>query len=135
MQHATWLRDLIAALLVSAAVAGLSISASARPERIRAGHSYYSDGYVAQGQVHDIAEEKNYEEVYQSYRYYESQYDEAGRVVIFLEYVRGEVIRREEYQYGDEGVLIERIVRRPGREAVITAPVPDDAGADPGAAP
>jgi hypothetical protein len=122
-------------LLVCLFSAALSISASARPERIRAGYSYYSDGYSVQGAIYDLAEEKNYEEVYQSYRYYEARYDEAGRVVRFVEYVRGEMARTEEYRYGDAGALIERIVRRPGKEAEITRPGDGDAGGDRGAAP
>jgi len=69
--------------------------ASARPERIRAGVSYYSDQLVETGPVRDIGAERNYEEVYQHYRYYEVVYDEAERVVRCLEYQRGEVIRED----------------------------------------
>ena len=94
---------------------------SARPEKIRAGHSYYSDDFVVHGRIRDIAAEKNYEEVYQSYTYYEAVYDEAGRVVIFKEYKRGEEVRAEEYRYGPDGKLVERIVRRPGKPPEITA--------------
>ena len=89
-------------------------SAAAQPEKIRPGHSYFSDGTRVEGLVRDIGEEKNYEEVYQRYRYYEAVYDEAGRVVLFQEYVRGEVIRTEEYRYGPEGALLERVVRKAG---------------------
>ena len=89
-------------------------SAAARPEKIRPGHSYYSDGTRVEGLVRDIGEEKNYEEVYQRYRYYEAVYDEAGRVVLFKEYERGEVTRTDEYRYGPEGALLERIVRKAG---------------------
>ena len=88
--------------------------AAARPEKIRPGHSYYSDGTRVEGLVRDIGEEKNYEEVYQRYRYYEAVYDEAGRVVLFKEYERGEVIRTDEYRYGPEGALLERVVRKAG---------------------
>ena len=103
-------------------------SASARPEKIRAGHSYYSDDYVVTGLVRDIAAEKNYEEVYQSYTFYEAIYDEAGRVVIFKEYKRGEVIRVESYRYEPDGTLIERTIQRPGVLPEVTAV--DPAGAD-----
>lgn len=96
--------------------------AGARPEKIRAGHSYYSDDYVEAGLVRDLAEEKNYEEVYQFYGYYEAIYDEAGRVVTFREYERGEPVRTEEYRYAPDGTLRERIVKRPGEPDEVTRP-------------
>jgi hypothetical protein len=96
--------------------------ARARPETIRAGHSYYSDDYVEAGLVRDIAEEKNYEEVYQFYGFYEAIYDEAGRVVTFREYKRGDPVRTEEYRYAPDGSLLERAVRRPGEPDEITRP-------------
>jgi hypothetical protein len=65
--------------------------------------------------------EKNYEEVYQAYRYYEAVYDAAERVVIFREYRRGEAIRTEEYRYGPDGALLERWVRQPGQPVEKTA--------------
>ncbi|MCP5058701.1 MAG: hypothetical protein GY937_18525 [bacterium] len=84
------IRGLLLALLVSsAAVAG--------PEDVRPGQPYYSDDFVIEGLVRDIAAEKNYEEVYQFFRYYEAVYDEAKRVVTFREYVRGELALTEEY--------------------------------------
>ena len=100
--------------LVALAVLLAVGTAAARPEKIRPGHSYYSDGTRVEGLVRDIGEEKNYEEVYQRYRYYEAVYDEASRVVLFKEYERGEVIRTDEYRYGPEGALLERVVRKAG---------------------
>lgn len=109
-------------LLLSCLVGSLApIGAGARPERVRPGHSYYSDDSLAVGLVRDIGAEKNYEEVYQAYRYYEAVYDEAERVVIFREYRRGEAIRTEEYRYGPDGALLERVLRQPGRPAETTA--------------
>ena len=96
-------------------------TATARPEKIRPGHSYYSDDARVEGLVRDIGEDKNYEEVYQRYRYYEAVYDEAGRVVLFKEYVRGDLIRTEEYRYGTEGTLVERVVRKAGEPPETTA--------------
>jgi hypothetical protein len=110
--------SLLLACLLSLSLPSL---VSARPEKIRAGHSYYSDDFVVNGLVRDIAAEKNYEEVYQSYTFYEAVYDEAGRVVVFKEYKRGEEIRAEEYRYGPDGNLLERSVRRLGKPAEITA--------------
>jgi len=86
----------------------ISLDAGARPEKIRAGESYYSDEVVEVEGVRDLGEDMNYEEVYQFYRYYEAIYDEAGRVVVFIEYVRGDVHRRDEYEYGPDGKLVEQ---------------------------
>jgi hypothetical protein len=103
---------LLAGLLLLPALAH---PAAARPERIRPGHSYYSDEVVTQGLVSDIGAERNYEEVYQRYRYYEAVYDEGERVVTFKEYKRGEVIRVERYRWAADGTLAERTVERPGQ--------------------
>jgi hypothetical protein len=102
-------------LLIAAVCLCLSSASSARPEKIRPGQSYYSDDQISEAGVRDIAAEKNYEEVYQAYRYFEVVYDEAGRVVVFKEYKRGEVVRTEEYRYGDDGNLTFRVIREPGR--------------------
>jgi len=75
-----------------------------RPEVIRADVSYYSDDYVQQGLVRDIKSEKNYEEIYQFYTYYEVIYDESKRVKIFREYKKGDVIHEEHYQYEHDSV-------------------------------
>jgi len=100
---------LLLSLLLHASIA------EARPETIRAGVSYYSDDFVVSDSVHDIAGEKNYEEVYQFYSYYEAIYDETDRVVVFVEYRRGEVRRREQYAYGEDGALLTRSIERPGK--------------------
>jgi hypothetical protein len=94
--------------------------ANARPERIKPGISYYSDDFVVAGLVRDLAAEKNYEEVYQFYSYYEAMYDAQERVVTFKEYKRGELIRTEEYRYRPSGSLLERRTLRPGAPIEIT---------------
>lgn len=109
-------------LLATLIALAWSAGAGARPENVRAGHSYYSDGEFAAGLVRDIVGEKNYEEVYQSYRYYEAVYDEDERVVRFVEYVRGDAVRTETYAYGPDGRLVERVVERPGQSSEVTAP-------------
>lgn len=92
------------------------MAAEARPERIRAGHSYYSDDVSIEGVVRDLAGEKNYEEVYQSYRYYEAVYDDRERVVTFKHVERGEVVREDRYRYaGDSALPVEHSVETPGR--------------------
>jgi len=94
--------------------------ADARPEKIKPGMSYYSDDFVVAGLVHDLAAEKNYEEVYQFYSYYEVIYDAQERVTIFKEYKRGELIRTEEYRYQPSGDLLERRTLRPGKPVEVT---------------
>lgn len=99
----------LVSLLLAATVA------HARPERIRAGHSYYSDDMSLEGGVRDLAEEKNYEEVYQSYRYYEAVYDDEGRVVVFKQFERGELVREDRYRYAvDDAAPVEHVVLPPG---------------------
>jgi len=110
--------------LLLALVLLLPPAALAGPENVRSGHIYYSDDFVIEGLVRDIAAEKNYEEVYQFFRYYEAIYDEAKRIVTFREYVRGELIVTEEYRYTSEGALRERIVKRAGKPDEVTPASP-----------
>jgi len=91
--------------------------ASARPETIRAGVPYYSDELVENGSVRDIAVERNYEEVYPSYTYYEVYYDENERVTRCIEYKRGDEIRNDTYRYSADGSLQEHVVKMPGEPA------------------
>jgi len=103
------LRHLFYSLLICL----VSIPAWARPEIMREAMSYYSDDYFQEGSVRDIVAEKNYEEVYQYYTYYEAVYDPAGRVKIFKEYKQGAIIYEEHYHYDSEGVLIKNNVLIP----------------------
>jgi hypothetical protein len=124
----------VTTLLTSLVLLGLAVEAVARPETIRPGHSYYSDAYVTRGLVRDIVGEKNLEEVYQFYSYYEVVYDESERVVRFTEYERGEVLAMERYRYGADGRLVERVVERPGAPPEVTTPEPSRAEAGEGPA-
>ena len=92
----------------------LSPVVQARPEKIKAGISYYSDEVQLHGQTQDLVGEKNYEEVYLLYTYYEVIYDEADRVKLFKEYERGELIRTVSYEYDAAGKLQTKEIRRPG---------------------
>lgn len=80
-----------------------------RPEVIRPGVSYYSDDYFQNGVVRDIESEKNYEEIYQFYTYYEVIYGSAERVKVFREYKRGDIIHEEHYQY-DKGLINRTVI-------------------------
>ena len=110
------LRAALVAGLVLAPCA-LAAPASARPETIRAGVSYYSDELIERGPVRDIGVERNYEEVFKLYRYYEVLYDESERVVRCLEYKRGDVIREDTYRYAADGSLLEHVTDPPINEA------------------
>ena len=110
------LRATLATGLVLAPCA-LAAPASARPETIRAGVSYYSDELIERGPVRDIGVERNYEEVFKLYRYYEVLYDESERVGRCLEYKRGDVIREDTYRYAADGSLLEHVTDPPRKEA------------------
>jgi hypothetical protein len=90
-------------------------AAAASPAtRYRPGVSYYSDDFALAGQVYRLVGEKNLEEVYQSYRYYEAVHDGEQRVVTFREYLRGERAWTEAYLYTPEGRLLEKRRTEPG---------------------
>lgn len=91
--------------------------ARARPEVIRADTSYYSDELVESGSVRDIGPERNYEEVFKRYTYYEVIYDSDERVIRCLEYKRGDVIRTDHYRYAEDGSLAEHRIEVPGKPA------------------
>jgi hypothetical protein len=97
--------------------------ARARPETIRAEVSYYSDELVENGPVRDIGSERNYEEVFKLYTYYEVLYDQDERVIRCFEYKRGEVIRTDRYRYAEDGSLSEHVIEVPGEPAK-TIPLP-----------
>jgi len=123
MRIATHVDRVVLLILYCIVAMGISLDASSRPEKIRPGHSYYSDELAEptnQGLVRSLAQEKNYEEVYQFYTYYEFVYDEGERVVLFREYKRGDVIRTEKYSYDDSGSLTMRVVSQPGKEDEMT---------------
>jgi len=100
--------------------------AQARPEAIRAGISYYSDELVENGPVRDIGPERNYEEVFKLYTYYEVVYDTSERVIRCLEYKRGDLIRTDHYRYAADGTLTEHLIEVPGEPAEsVPLPVPE----------
>jgi hypothetical protein len=120
----SWRAALVAGLVL--APCALAAPAWARPETIRAGVSYYSDELIESGPVRDIGVERNYEEVFKLYSYYEVLYDESERVVRCLEYKRGEVIREDTYRYAADGSLLEHVTDPPNKSAKpVSAPKSD----------
>lgn len=95
-------------------------AAQSRPEVIRPGMKYYSNEFFEDGLVKDIESEKNYEEIYQHYTYYETVYDAQGRVTVFKEYKQGAVILEEQYRYASDSDAVERTVLVPGNPPQVT---------------
>ncbi len=96
-------------LLITIFILSASASLSeARPERIKPGLSYYSEDYSTVDKVSDIAEEKNYEEVFKNYEYYEAVYDDKKRVKTFRAYKRGEIVLTKRYFYRPDGRLAKK---------------------------
>lgn len=93
--------------------------AQARPEHVRAGVSYYADSFVRKGGIADLEGEKNLEEVYQFYEYYEAIYDAQGKVTTFIAYLRGEEAWREVYRYGPGGRALRKELIRDGKREIM----------------
>lgn len=101
----TGIKSSLLAFFLLLAFSGFS---EARPERIKPGISYFSEDYTTKKNVSDISVEKNYEEVFKNYEYYEAVYDELKRVKIFKAYKRGELVSKEEYFYTSNGRLAKK---------------------------
>ena len=91
-----------------------------QPYEIKPGVSYYSDEFTMQNGVAELGEEKNFEEVYQFYNYYEAVFDTDERIVTFKAYLRGDLEFSESYFYDDGGNPAKKIVRdSEGTESVV----------------
>jgi len=88
--------------------------ATASPENIKPGILYYADGYEVEGNVARIGEERNREEVFKNYNYYEAAYDEQKRIILFRAYRKGDVEWEERYSYHPGGGLASRKTIKPG---------------------
>jgi len=95
-------------------------SSATTPSRFAAGRSYYSDEAELVGEVHRLGAEKNLEEVYQYYSYYEAIHDEQQRVVTFKRYLRGDLDWTERYTYDGSGRLVRRERIRPGQPSEVS---------------
>ncbi len=92
---------------------------AAKPERIKPNQPYYADEFTRDGEIAELGEERNYEEVFKNYQYYEAIYDEQERPTLFRAYRRGEPEWTERYFYDEQGKLIRKVVERPGKPAEI----------------
>ncbi len=90
------------------------------PHEIKPGVSYYSDEYTTSNGVSGLGEEKNFEEVWQNYNYYEAIFDSNERIVTFKAYERGKIEFSETYHYDAEGNPTKKIVKKSdGSESVV----------------
>ena len=92
------------------ATAAFSPNLLAKPEKIKAGIPYYSDEYQTVNSGYELAEEKNFEEVYKNYNYYEAVYDKKERVVIFNAFKKGVIEFSEVYYYDGGSRLVKKEV-------------------------
>jgi hypothetical protein len=107
----------MAVILVSPAV---FCAGSFEPYEIKPGISYYSDEYTSTNGLSELGEEKNYEEVFQYYNYYEAIFDSQERIVIFNAYTRGVIEFSENYFYDRDGNLVKKVVKNSdGSESVV----------------
>jgi hypothetical protein len=91
-----------------------------QPYEIKAGISYYSDEYTTQNITSQLGEEKNIEEVYQNYNYYEAIFDAQERIVIFIAYEKGVIEFSEAYSYDADGNLVKKVVKNSdGSESIV----------------
>ena len=82
----------------------------ARPEKVRPNIPYYDDAFEIRSGVPDLVGEKNYEEVYRNYEFFEVHYDSQGRVIHFIAYKRGDVAWRARIAYGSKGEPVKVLV-------------------------
>ena len=104
-------------ILVSPAVL---LAGKFEPYEIKPGIPYYSDEYTDNNGVSELGEEKNFEEVWQNYNYYEAFFDADRRLITFNAYERGAIDFSESYHYDSEGRLIKKVVKNSdGSETVV----------------
>ena len=107
----------IAFLLVSPSVL---LAGKFEPYEIKPDVPYYSDEYTDNDGVSELGEEKNFEEVFQNYNYYEAVFDTNKRMITFKAYERGNIEFSETYHYDSEGQLIKKVVKNSdGSETVV----------------
>ncbi len=84
------------------------------------GRSYYSNEYTTGNGVSALGAEKNFEEVYQHYNYYEAIFDSQERIEQFKAYKRGAIEFSETYFYDGDGRPVRKEVQNAdGSKSVI----------------
>jgi hypothetical protein len=105
------MQKFILSICMMLATPGVLWAGEFEPYEIKAGMSYYSDEYSSSDGLSELGEEKNFEEVYQYYNYYEAVFDSQERIVVFKAYKQGIVEFLETYYYGEDGGLIKKEVK------------------------
>lgn len=114
------MKTLVLSIAIVLATPTVLLAGKFEPYEIKADIPYYSDEYTTNNGVSELGEEKNYEEVYQNYNYYEAIFDSEKRMVVFNAYERGDIEFSESYHYDDEGRLIKKVVKNSdGSETVV----------------
>jgi mono/diheme cytochrome c family protein/WD40 repeat protein len=105
-------RAFAVSLLLSFSIAGRGAEAppagggeSACLPRVEAGQAYYYDTFSAQGRPWKPPVERNFEEVYQRYEYFEVHYADGGRRLKVRRYQRGRPDPVQEYALGPDCAL------------------------------
>jgi len=108
---------LITVFLISPAVL---CAGKFEPYEIQEGLSYYSDEYTTRNGIAELGEEKNFEEVWQHYNYYEAIFDSQERIVVFNAYERGVIEFSETYHYDGDGRPLRKVVKHSdGSESIV----------------
>ncbi len=97
-------------LILVLALPGTVCAGKFEPYEIQADISYYSDEYSTTDGRSELGEEKNFEEVWQNYNYYEAVFDSLARMVIFKAYKQGSVEFSETYYYEDSDKPVKKVI-------------------------
>jgi len=104
---------LLRVLLFNIAIFFFYTIAPARPEKVKPGLTYHAEDYVVQGETKELTQEKNYEEVYRNYEYFEAKYNKNAQIIEMKAVKRGETNWIERYYYNAEGELVKKEVFKP----------------------
>ena len=106
-------------------LAGTTDVALSRPEIIKPGLSYYADDFTTEDNISELGEEKNYEEVFKNYEYYEATYNKQKRPAMFRIYKKGKIILTEHYFYNGEGKLVKKEILKGDEPAEVIHFIPE----------
>lgn len=114
------MKKLVLSVVITVLSSAVLFAGQFEPYEIKADIPYYSDEYTSNNGLSELGEEKNYEEVYQYYNYYEAIFDANKRMVIFNAYERGDIDFSETYYYDGDGRPVKKVVKKSdGSESVV----------------
>jgi hypothetical protein len=106
------MRKIILAVVIILVSPAVFCADKFQPYKIKAGVSYYSNEYSTEEGVSELGEEKNLEEVYQNYNYYEAIFDAQERIVTFNAYKQGAIEFSETYSYDKQGRPEKKLIKQ-----------------------